>query len=520
MVYTALCFIILLAAAALQYSLRDNRLAKIDGPKGRPFVGIGLSLPPNATRKLREWAQQYGEVYKIRIGWYYWVVLNSPEAIKEVFDRQVCLHNAHNMPAPMGELVVGGMRMLTMPYGPKWRAYRTLVHGLLTPKMVQSFVPVQEFEISQLIYDLANNNFNDAAFYGHIRRTLFSIMMTAVYGRRVDRMDHEDIKYSEQSGKLLGMLGKAGTFIEDELPPLARLPTWLQPSRKKALAHAGWMLWVKMRMWNTLQDQFDLGAAPNCYGADMLKSDYAAQGLKKEDCAWIAGGLVEAGSQTSAATLSNLILYLAATPIAQEKAFQELQRAVGDRAPTYDDIENLPYINACLKEILRLCPAPPWILRHFTDASVVYKDYIIPKGTAIVGNTAAIHFDPVRYPNPFTFNPDRYLNHRKRAAEYAAMADAKSRDHFTFGAGRRICPGSRFAENALIVALANIVWVFEIKPSVVIVDGVDRDAELDFSDAAFDEAPLKSAKPFKARFLPRSEVKLKIVNDRWIHSRN
>jgi len=194
------------------------------------------------------------------------------------------------MPAPIGELVVGGMRMLTMPYGPKWRAYRTLVHRLLTPKMVESFVPVQDLEVRQLMFDLANKNFNDAAFYGHLRRALFSIMMTAVYGRRIDRVDHEDIKLSQQSGHLLGKLGKAGTFIEDEIPPLAKLPTWMQPSRKKALSHVDWVLHVKMRSWKKLQEQFDDGNAPACYGAEIMRSDYASQGLRKEDCAWVAGG--------------------------------------------------------------------------------------------------------------------------------------------------------------------------------------------------------------------------------------
>ena len=180
--------------------------------------------------------------------------------------------------------------MLTMPYGPKWRAYRTLVHSLLTPKMVETFVPVQTLEIKQLMYDLAFDNVNNAAFYGHVGRAIFSIMTTVVFGRRIDRVDHEDLKLAEQSGRLLGKLGRAGTFIEDEIPPLAKLPTWMQPSRKKALEHAKWALWVKMRMWNTLQEEFDRGAAPPCYGADMMRSDYTSQGLVKEDCAWIAGG--------------------------------------------------------------------------------------------------------------------------------------------------------------------------------------------------------------------------------------
>ena len=121
-----------LIASALTWAQRDQRLDKIDGPKGSLLVGIGLSLPPRATNLLREWATRYGEVYKIRVGWYYWVVLNSPAAIKGVFDKQVMLilarlqelitdnfivksiSTSSKMPAPMGELVVGGMRMLTM----------------------------------------------------------------------------------------------------------------------------------------------------------------------------------------------------------------------------------------------------------------------------------------------------------------------------------------------------------------------------------------------------------------------
>lgn len=84
-----------LLTATVLWILRNRPLNKIDGPKGNILVGIGLSLPPKPTQKLREWAQQYGEVYKIRIGWYHWVVLSSPEAIKEVFDKQVIDHSLH-----------------------------------------------------------------------------------------------------------------------------------------------------------------------------------------------------------------------------------------------------------------------------------------------------------------------------------------------------------------------------------------------------------------------------------------
>ena len=79
----------LLLTAVVLWLRQERPLNRIDGPKGNLLFGIGLSLPPKATQRLREWAQQYGEVYKFRIGWYHWVILNSPEAIKEVLDKQV-----------------------------------------------------------------------------------------------------------------------------------------------------------------------------------------------------------------------------------------------------------------------------------------------------------------------------------------------------------------------------------------------------------------------------------------------
>lgn len=83
--------ILFLFTSIVSWILMNRPLNRIDGPKGNIFVGIGLSLPSQATQRLRDWAQQYGEVYKFRIGWYHWVVLSSPKAIKEVFDKQVMI---------------------------------------------------------------------------------------------------------------------------------------------------------------------------------------------------------------------------------------------------------------------------------------------------------------------------------------------------------------------------------------------------------------------------------------------
>ncbi|KAI0017595.1 putative O-methylsterigmatocystin oxidoreductase [Xylariomycetidae sp. FL0641] len=484
------------------------------GPKGYPLIGIGTSLPPKPHFKMREWAAQYGEVFKLRVGWYNWVVINSPQAMHEILNRQSA-STSSKMPAPMGDAVVtGGMRMFTLPYGAKWRAYRTISHQLLSATMTTTFIPTQEYEAKQLLFDLATDNGTQRDFLMHVRRFAFSIIMTSTYGVRVKSWDNEDVHYALESARVLGQITKAGAFVVDELPILARLPACLQPGRKRAEAYAKPLLDAKMILWRRLQGQVAAGKAPACYARELLENSdgWRAQGLTDEDAAWIAGGNVEAGSTTTSVTLLSLLLHLQANPAAQAAAHAELDRVVGaGRAPRHADVADLPYVRAMVKEVLRLHPTPFWGIKHYADADVVYKDQVIPAGTVLLGNTAFLHRDPARYAEPDAFRPERYLGHGKASADYANQSDPYARDHFTFGAGRRICPGARLAENSLNLAVASMLWAFAVRPPLV--DGVE--APVDDSDDAWEDTSFRGPKPFGARFVPRDEGRLKIIKDQW-----
>jgi cytochrome P450 len=413
------------------------------------------------------------------------------------------------------DVVAGGMRMFTLGYGPKWRTYRTITHQLLSSTMTSTFIPSQEFETKQLLFDLATKNTDQKEFEMHIRRFALSIIMTSTYGLRVNNWDNEDVHHALASAKILGKITRAGGFIVDELPMLARLPTWLQPGRKQAEAYAKPLLLAKMLLWQRLEQQVAAGKAPICYGRELMENSdsWRKAGLTDEDAAWIAGGNVEAGSTTTSVTLLSLLLHLAARPHVQKAAHDEVMRVVGpNRTPTYEDIKDMPYIRACIKEVLRMHPTPFWGIKHYADADVKYKDYVIPKGTVLLGNTSFIHFDPERYEEPFDFRPERYLNHTKYSSEYANQSDPYARDHFTFGVGRRICPGARLAENSLNIVLANIIWAFEVRPPVV--DGVEVQG-VDLSDDAWEDTSFRGPKPFAARFVPRADDRLELVKNQW-----
>lgn len=509
----SLAILFCISTVVISWLRHDRRLSTIPGPKGGyPLIGIGLQLPLNVASLFHNWGLQYGDIFKLRVGWYDMVVINTPEAVRELLEKQA-ISTSSKAPAPMShDIVTGGKRMPTMPYGPHWRAQRSLVQKITTVPMTATFVPSQEFEAKQLLFDLATDNENQRNFYQHMRRYAFSIIMTNTFGERVKSWDHPDARNAVKSQELLRATSRPGAFIVDEWPPLQRLPKWLQPGRKWAEDSAKRVLDVKMNLWRRMEKQVEEGTAAHCYARTILerKEAWYSQGLDAEDLAWVAGGLVEAGFETTAIALNGLVLYLAANPRVQKEAQNELMRVVGsERLPTFADMQNLPYIRACVKEVLRINPMLIPGIRHHADADIVYKDQVIPKGTVLLTNTAFLHFDPRRFDKPFEFVPERFLEHKLYSSEYAAMSDPYARDHFTFSTGRRTCPGARLAENSLDIALAGILWAFEIRPPLI--NGFE--AQIDV-DSAFAPGPFHIPKPFAARFVPR-EKRLEVIKAQW-----
>lgn len=141
------------------------------------------------------------------------------------------------------------------------------------------------------------------------------------------------------------------------------------------------------------------------------------------------------------------------------------------------------------------------------------KDYLIPKGSVISIGIYAIHYDEKLHADPETFLPERYLGHPLTAGEYAAGPDPYDRDHFTFGAGRRICAGLYVAGNSMFIMRAKLLRAFRIRPCV----GPDGKEEiLDISDEGYvADSALTVSKPYRVQFTPRNALRERTLVEEW-----
>lgn len=158
------------------------------GPPGLPIIGNAHQLGQQPHQQITAWAREYGEVYKIRLGWNDWYMICSPEACKVILDKQ-SVHTSSRAPLPVaGDALSGGMRFLFMEYGPEWRKLRGISHKLLTPAVSAMFKPSQEFEARMLLEEILKGadveKGNEVSFKA-IRRYTVSVIMTSTYGRRI-----------------------------------------------------------------------------------------------------------------------------------------------------------------------------------------------------------------------------------------------------------------------------------------------------------------------------------------------
>ncbi|EXL55999.1 hypothetical protein FOCG_03713 [Fusarium oxysporum f. sp. radicis-lycopersici 26381] len=122
---------------------------------------------------------------------------------------------------------------------------------------------------------------------------------------------------------------------------------------------------------------------------------------------------------------------------------------------------------------------------------------LIPKDATVIIPSYAIHRpEQMKYTNPDTFDPSRYINHPRLASDYAGSPDFNNRDHYGYGAGRRICPGMHLAERTQWRAIAKILWAFDIELAVDPATG----QKIVPGPEAFKEGIAHGPKPFKVVF--------------------
>jgi len=164
--------------------------------------------------------------------------------------------------------------------------------------------------------------------------------------------------------------------------------------------------------------------------------------------------LFAAGADTTPKTIEWAMAELLRNPEKLKKAQAELNEIIGKENPVEElEIARLPYLQAVVKETLRLHPPAPFLVPRKAETDTLLCGFTVPKNAQVLVNAWAIGRDSSAWENPYSFEPERFLGKE---------IDVKGRDFelIPFGAGRRMCPGMPMAMRMLHLMLGSLIHRF------------------------------------------------------------
>jgi cytochrome P450 len=469
-----------LASVLLLFVRRTKTLGAVPlppGPAGYPLVGSLPTLLPHVkagTQHLlfADWARQYGDLYAVRLGPFTQYMVNSDVAVKAIFEGKNASISA-NRPRWIvsNEHICHGWNVLLVNSDTAvWRQQRkvtTAEVGSLT--RADAGVPYLEYESLKFLHEVAGQPsiaHDNHQLWQSIMRYTYSAFTSQMFGMDIPDTHSDVIEYIHETGtaQIIGTL--PGVNIVEILPFLESLPLALRPwARKGGARFARDVAWCNARANKiaNLPESAKNELVRNSLLHKIVTDDKALGFASREQAAYFCLMLTIGAADTSQISTWAFLEAMLRYPEIQRKAQAAIDAVVGDDIPSWSDYDRIPYVRCLVKETWRWRPPVGLGHPHVTTADIEYRGYRIPAGSRIHLNGWAIQHDAARHGKPDDFIPERYEGVDTTVMQSINLADVTKRDHFAFGAGRRICPGYNVAERSLALAIMRILWAFDVK---------------------------------------------------------
>lgn len=443
------------------------------GPTPLPVVGNLLSLRGNLHHALARLARFHGPVMTLKLGLTTAVVVSSRDAAGEAFGKHDRRLAARAIPDAARAVGFSDRSMIWLPSSdPLWKSLRGIVAtNVFSPRGLAAARGARERKVRDLVSYFRGRAGREVDVGQAVYGGVLNLVSTAFCSVDVVDVGGESAHgVRELVEDLITAIAKPN--ISDLVPFLRQLD--LQ----------GWRRWTAIRfekVFLILDGIIDRRmAAAN--SSSEKHGDFLDSLLELVSTGKIARGsltiilfeVFAAGSDTVSLTVEWTMAELLRNPSVMAKACEEIHNALGGKETIDEtDAANLPYLQAVVKEAMRLHPVAPILLPHrAVEDGVEIGGYTVPKGTTVIFNAWAIMRDPAAWEKPDEFVPERFLD----------MADqvdfrGKTFEFIPFGSGRRLCPGLPMAERVVPFILASLLHAFEWR----LPDGVSAE-ELDVSE--------------------------------------
>lgn len=492
---------------APKYKIRNRAIAEIGAPKAPgawPFIGhlhlLSGQLP--VCRILGLMSDKYGPIFQLQLGAHPALVVSSWEMVKDCFTgTNDKIFASRPRMALSKYLGYSGAVFALAPYGPYWRNVRKMVTlELLTNSRLDKLKHFRTSEVNCCIKELysnCNGNNNKVNLSSWFENITCNIIFRMLAGKRFSRCT-EEINFKESIKKAL-FLG--GTFVfSDAIPSLewmdigGHIKAMKQTYREVESVLDSWLKQhiQKRKDSHSTGEQYDffdvmLSTLPE----ETMESGHDRNAIIKATALILIMTASESTAETLIWALSLLMNDTRSLKLAQDELDEQVGRS---RWVEESDIKNLPYLQAIVKETLRLYPPGPLSgPREATEDCYVGK-YHVKKGTRLIVNLWKLQRDSRIWEQPNEFKPERWFLEEHSNINFRGQ----NFEYIPFSSGRRMCPGLMFGIQVVHLTLAKLLHGFNIS--------TPREEPVDLTEGL--GIALPKVKPLKLFVSPRLAVEL------------
>ncbi|KAL8148568.1 5-OH-xanthotoxin synthase-like [Apium graveolens] len=442
---------------------KGSGLPSPPGPPGLPFVGNLLQKFNYDT--MYQLSKKYGPLMTLHLGSVPTLVVSSARMAKEIYKTNDL--NFSDRPTMQGQklLSYNGVDMAFARYSNSWREMKKFsTHHLFTAKRVQSFRPIRDDEISTMLRAISEIAATPDKLIEVSKMTLdftIAVISRIAFGMRCD----EDIIGKDKFKRIFtdSQLVLSNFYFADFFPLLGWVDrlNGIKTTTDRSFNDLDVLYQALIdehlkpgRRESGKEDFIDIFL-------DKVQNNDSTVPLTIDTIKSVIMNLLGGGADSTTGTIVGGMMALLQYPEATKKAQEEIRRVIGNKTKVdEDDIQNLPYTRAFMKEAMRMYPPFPLLVpRLSTESCIIGPDadhmYDIKANTIVYVNAFAVGRDPEAYEKPLEFKPERFLE----------RPDIDYRGHnfelIPFGAGRRRCPGMEMGAATSEIAIVNLLYAFD-----------------------------------------------------------
>ena len=371
-----------------------------------------------------------------------WVILNSARVVNEIIAKRGGItHERPHFPI-VGEILSRNKRVF-LRKTKDWREPRRILQQLVTERTKTDHNDIVEKATLGLLLGYLEE---PELWYSHNYRFSLSVMYELLIAKPLQQSRDELQNLQRVTSTFLTSINSS--WVEF-FPMASKLPKALQFWR----AH-----WEKIslfeyntfrRWWRFMVTVADPDAKPS-FLRDTILKEYSGS---MEDSMYLTMLAMSAGSDNPRMAVNAWVMAALAYPAAIQKAREEMDSVCGTKAlrlPTLNDLPNLPYTCAVVKELLRWRPIVPLTPQRVLVRDLDFEGYKFPAGTEFLTNSIAVCHEG--YERADEFWPERWLQGDGDIEQ--------SLWQFAFGGGKRFCVGYRLAQKELFSVFSRLSYCF------------------------------------------------------------